>query len=94
MDARKVLAQLEGAAEQLGLKIRYEPVEGETGPSLGGMCRIRGRPVIIINSKAAPADQVHILVKALRRLDLNRIYLRPGIRELLEGNPGERELPP
>jgi len=91
LDARKVLAQLEGVAEQLGLKIRYEPVEGEAGPSLGGMCRIRGRPVIIVNSRAAPADQVHTLVKALRRLDLSQIYLRPGIRDLLEGDAGERE---
>jgi hypothetical protein len=30
------------------------------------------------------------VVKALRRLDLSRIYLRPGIRDLLEDDAAEK----
>jgi len=89
LDARTVLGHLEALAEQLGVEIRYEPMEGETVLSPGGMCRIRGAQVIIVNSKSPPGDQIHTLVKALRRLDLSRIYLRPGIRDLLESHAGE-----
>ncbi|MDQ1335988.1 MAG: hypothetical protein QG552_2938 [Thermodesulfobacteriota bacterium] len=89
MDARAVLGYLEAVAEQLGVEIRYEPMEGETVLSPGGMCRIRGKTVIIVNAKAPLEDQVRTLVKALRRLDLSQIYLRPGIRDLLECDTGD-----
>ncbi len=85
MDERTVLGHLEAVANSLGVEIRYEPMEGETSFSSGGMCRIRGKEVIIINTKAPPADQIATFVKAFRRLDLSQIYLRPGIRDLLEG---------
>jgi len=89
LDARAVLSYLEAVAEQLGVEIRYEPMEGETVLSPGGMCRIRGKTVIIVNAKAPLEDQVRTLVKALRRLDLSQIYLRPGIRDLLECDTGD-----
>jgi len=89
LDARAVLGYLEAVAEQLGVEIRYEPMEGETVLSPGGMCRIRGKTVIIVNAKAPLEDQVRTLVKALRRLDLSQIYLRPGIRDLLECDTGD-----
>lgn len=89
MDDRTVLGHLEAVAEQLGVEIRYEPMEGETVLSPGGMCRIRGKTVIIVNAKAPLEDQVRTLVKALRRLDLSQIYLRPGIRDLLECDTGD-----
>ena len=91
LDARTVLGHLEALAEQIGVEIRYEPMEGEAALSPGGMCRIRGRQVIIVNSKAPLGDQIHTLVKALRRLDLSQVYLRPSIRDLLERDVGEEE---
>jgi hypothetical protein len=91
LDARTVLGYLEAVADQLGVEIRYEPMEGETALSPGGLCRIRDKQVIIVNSKAPPGDQVGTFVKALRRLDLSQIYLRPGIRDLLEGDTAGEE---
>jgi hypothetical protein len=84
LDARTVLGHLEAVADQLGVEIRYEPMEGETSLSAGGMCRIRGKQVIIVNSKAHLGDQIRTVAKALRRLDVSQIYLRPSIRDLLE----------
>jgi len=91
LDARTMLGHLEAVADQLGVEIRYEAMEGESALSPGGLCRIRGKQVIIVNSKAPPGDQVGTLAKALSRLDLGRIYLRPGVRDLLEGEIGEEE---
>ena len=91
MDDRTVLGHFEAVADKLGVEIRYDPMEGETSLSSGGMCRIRGKQVIIINSKSPPGDQITTFVKAFRRLDLSQIYLRPGIRDLLEGYAEESE---
>lgn len=90
MDDRTVLGHLEAVADKLGVEIRYEPMEGEASLSSGGLCRIRGKQVIIINAKASPGDRIRTFVKALRRLDMRQIYLRPGIRDLLEGETEEQ----
>jgi len=84
MDETATLGHLEALAHNLGVEIRYESMEGDNPLSLGGMCRIRDKQVIIINQKAATSDKVRTLVKALKCFDLTQIYLRPLLRDLLE----------
>ena len=84
MDDDAALSQLEGLADKLGIPIRYEIIQGElTG--LGGLCRIEGQYILIIHSKATVKDKIEILSEALRRFDLSDIYLKPVLRELLDG---------
>ncbi len=85
MDETATLGHLEALAHNLGVEIRYESMEGDNPLSLGGMCRIRNKQVIIINQKAATSDKVRTLVKALKCFDLTQIYLRPVLRDLLDG---------
>ena len=84
LDETATLGYLEELAHNLGVEIRYESIEGDGPFSPGGMCRIRDKQVIIINQRAATADKVRTLVKALRSFDLTQIYLRPVLRDLLE----------
>jgi N-dimethylarginine dimethylaminohydrolase len=84
MDDDTALNQLEGLAEKLGIPIRYEIIQDElTG--LGGLCRIEGQHILIIHSKATVKDKIEIIAEALRRFDLSDIYLKPVLRELLDG---------
>ncbi len=84
MDDDTALNQLEGLAEKLGIPIRYEIIQDElTG--LGGLCRIEGQYILIIHSKATVKDKIEIIAEALRRFDLSDIYLKPVLRELLDG---------
>ena len=41
--------------------------------------------LLIINSKAMEKDKIKIFVQALRRFDLEQIYIKPAIRALLDG---------
>jgi len=84
LDETATLGHLEALTHNLGIEIRYESMEGDNPLSSGGMCRIRDKQVIIINQKAATADKVRTLVKALRCFDLTQIYLKPVLRDLLE----------
>lgn len=83
MEERKLLGELEALAHKLNVAIRYETFEGETF-SPGGICRIRGKPVIMVNQSASLRDKCRTLAKALKRFDLNGLYLKPALRELLE----------
>ena len=85
MDETATLGHLEELAHNLGVEVRYEPMEGDNTFSSGGMCRIRDKQVIIVNQRAATGDKLKTLVKALKSFDLTQIYLRPVLRDLLEG---------
>lgn len=84
MDDQTILEQLEGVAEGLEIKVRYETLRRESRYNPGGLCRVRGRPVIIVNRKAPLQDKVRVLAAAVQRFDLSGVYLRPGLRAFLE----------
>ena len=84
MDDHAVLSQLEGLAEQLGIQIRYEKITEEELTSAGGLCRLKGESFIIVNYRATTKDKIQALVRALKNFDLDDVYIRPALRELLE----------
>jgi hypothetical protein len=84
MDDHTALSQLEGLAYMLGIQIRYEKIVEDEVSSTGGLCRVKGEWVIIINSRATINEKIQTLAKSLKNFDLNNIYVRPALRELLE----------
>jgi len=84
LDQISILSHLEALAHKLGIEIRYEHLEAETGFMPGGLCRIKGKQVVIINSDSHTEAKVRTLAKALGRFDLGEVYVRPALRELLE----------
>jgi len=86
MDESTIIPQLEELAETFGLQIRYEPIRSDDDlPNvLGGLCRLKGDNVLIINSNATVRDKIKTLAEAVKNFDLDRVYILPIIRELLE----------
>ncbi|MBW2647080.1 MAG: hypothetical protein JRE23_13085 [Deltaproteobacteria bacterium] len=83
MDDHIALSLLEELADKLGIPIRYEIIKDElTG--LGGLCRVDGKFILIIDSTAVAKEKIEIMTEALSRFDLDGIYVRPVLRELLE----------
>jgi len=63
-------------ATRLGVTVRWE-----RGSFKGGVCKIRGAPVVVLN-KGRPAEMhLAILAEALRDLPLESVYIRPAVRE-------------
>ena len=44
-----------------------------------------GKYVLILNSKVTVKEKNQVMIKALQHFDLSDIYIKPVIRELLEG---------
>lgn len=91
LDEIAMLSHLEALAHALGIQVRYERLEGEKSFLSGGFCRIRNKHLVILNEMAATGEKVHTLARALKRFDLSQIYLRPAIRDFLEGVVREKE---
>jgi hypothetical protein len=84
VDEKAVTAGLTELAEAAGVEVRYEKMSGDIAFYPGGLCKVKGRPVIIINSKASERERMHILARAVKGFDLSDTYIKPAIRELLE----------
>ena len=86
MNEEVLLNQLEDLAEKLGILVRDENINIEESSSSGGLCRIEGEHVLILNSKATMKEKNQVMINALQQFDLSDIYIKPVIRELLEGH--------
>ena len=69
------------AALRLGLSIREEELPGTAS---GGICRIGERWVLFVAADAPVWSRRDALVRALRTIDTDDIYLPPLVREALE----------
>jgi hypothetical protein len=87
MNDEILLSQLEELADKLEILVRDENInidESSTRP--GGLCRVEGKYVVILNSKATVKEKIQVMITALRQFDLRDMYVKPVIRELLEGD--------
>ena len=84
MDESTIVGQLEELAHSLAIQVRYEPIKKEGTFFAGGLCQLKGKHLLIINSNATMEDKIQALAKAVNRFDLSQVYLRPGIRDLLD----------
>ena len=86
MNEDVLLSQLEDLAEKLGILVRDENINIEESSSSGGFCRIEEEYVLILNSKVTVKEKNQVMINALQQFDLSDIYIKPVIRELLEGH--------
>jgi hypothetical protein len=86
MDEQFIIDQLEELAERFSIQIRYEPIKQDEDlvKLVGGLCLLRGEYVLIIDSKATTQDRIRTLAEAVKHFDIDGIYIRPVVRELLD----------
>lgn len=83
---------LEELAERFGIEIRYEVIRQDEDLTfvVGGLCLLRGEYVLIINPRSSAKDKIKTLAMAIKHFDLDQIYIRPVLRELLDRIPEQR----
>lgn len=62
-----VLVALTDLAGRLGVEVRVEPFELRIA-GRGGLCRVEGRTVILVDAKLAKVDQIGVVGEALGAL--------------------------
>ncbi len=86
MKDETLLSYLEELAERLEILVRDESINLEETFSTGGLCRVEGKYILILNSKATANEKIQVMIKALQQFNLDDIYVKPVLRELLEGH--------
>jgi N-dimethylarginine dimethylaminohydrolase len=92
MDENTIIDRFEELIKSFGIQIRCEAIKQDEDlvNVVGGLCLLRGEYVLIINSKATTMDRIKTLATALKHFDLDQIYLRPVLRELLDKTPEQK----
>jgi hypothetical protein len=83
MKPEQMTEALEQAAAQVGVRVRYETMTGETAGA-GGLCKIKGQWAVIIDRRTPASDRAALLVEALATFDTDALFLPPQIREALQ----------
>ena len=81
VEEARLLQELEAVASQLSVEIRHEDLDG----SRGGLFRLRGQTCILLDRELSLPERVDLMARALARLPLDGVFLRPAVREYLEG---------
>jgi len=86
MSAYRIIESFEQLAKSLGIKVRYEPTkpDEELPEAVGGLCRFKEEYILIINPNVPACEQIRTFVESLKSYELDQIYIKPALRELLD----------
>lgn len=86
MEETRLLQELEEIAERLSIVVRYDDLMGMDFNVKGGLCKLRGRNLVIMDRRAPIGERIDLLVRVLRRFDLSSVSTRPYIRLIIDGS--------
>jgi hypothetical protein len=74
------------------VRIRYEAIKQDKALAYvaGGLCVLKGEYVLIVDSGASTRERVMTLATGLKYFDLDKVYIPPIVRELLDKIPEQR----
>jgi hypothetical protein len=75
----EIVQDLKSIATQLGAEVRFEK-----GDFQGGYCILKDSKVIMINKMTNLQRKVIVLSMALKELGVDKIYLAPRMREIID----------
>ena len=75
----EIIQELKAIASQLGAEVRFEK-----GDFKGGYCLLKDSKVVMINKMTNLQRKVIVLSMALKELGVDKIYLTPKMREIIE----------
>ena len=79
MKDAELLEQLEEIVRQLGIELVWDD-----GEFRGGICRVEGRQLFLMNRILPSSQKVEILCRELSSLDLSQIFILPRVRQRIE----------
>ncbi len=86
----EILRHLESVADRIGVEIRFDAFDSAAAWRRGGLCRLRGRDVIVVDATLGVLDKLEIVALALSTFDTEHLYIPPEVRRKLAPRPERR----
>ena len=78
MTDEAILTELEAVAAKLHIEVIYESLE-----TSGGLCKVKGKSLIVINQNLPIKEKVKLLASELSKFDTESLFILPKVREVL-----------
>jgi hypothetical protein len=82
MKPEQMTEALEQVAAQVGVRVRYEAMTGETAGA-AGLCKLKGEWTVIMDRRTPAAERAAMLIEALAGFDTDQVFLPPKVRDAL-----------
>lgn len=79
MTEEELLLEIEQAAQEIGVRIRYEK-----GDFDGGYCILRDENIIVVNKKLSDLKKCSVIAQALGEYGIENVYMKPIVRTYVE----------
>ncbi|MEW6061604.1 MAG: hypothetical protein AB1600_06625 [Bacteroidota bacterium] len=79
MTEEELLLEIEQAAQDIGVRIRYEK-----GNFDGGYCILRDERIIVVNKKLSERKKCSVIAQALGEYGIDNVYMKPVVRTYVE----------
>ena len=86
MDVLAKLEDLEAVAAKLSIEIVNSDLSDREHTIQSGYCKLRGQDMIILDKELLPAEKVETILEALKRFDLEPVFVPAWIRKRLEND--------
>jgi hypothetical protein len=83
MEKERLCQHLEDIVRQLGISLRYESLHQSGYSAKGGLCSINGKRHLIIEKTKKTPEKIKQLIQCLKEMDLEGVYIKPAVRDLL-----------
>ena len=84
MKESAILQDLEEIAEKINLKVCRVNLRKYSYNIKSGLCRVRGKPMVIIDKHLHLSEKIDVLIDALQNFELDVNAVDPSIKRLLE----------
>lgn len=81
-----VIRDLTEVLEKVGFTVRTEK-----GSFKGGFCILKEQNLFLINKNLEQDKKISIIAKSIASFPINDIYIKPGIRELIENERADED---
>lgn len=82
MNPAALIEQIEGYLSSLGVEICSKPFQGASA-SAGGLVKLKGRTLVVVDSKAPQVERLMVLADALCGLDCEPASLSPDVQRVV-----------
>ncbi len=84
MKPEQMYQELKDLAEKLGITVTEKSFRNTGLPVKSGLCRIREKPVYIMNRNLPLANKSRLLAECLVEMDHEQVFVVPVVREFLD----------
>ncbi len=84
MDRELLLEGLQESLDKCGISLEVRKLDDEEVNIKSGLCEVEGRHVLIVDKRLGIEGRINVILKALKSLNLEGVYIQPALRELID----------